>query len=167
MHKIAKIFVAAALIGLLPACANVEGRYPSLALRPFERGEAPVVAPGPIRLAVPPALDPATLARLRERAAAAHAVFLGQESQTAPIARSGAGLGVESKPRAAALIAMADLTSKRHATAAVLADLDLLAATGATNLTQDPALIAAQAEVAALVAREDAAMARLWEILGP
>lgn len=165
MHKIAKIFVAAALIGLLPACANVEGRYPSLALRPYERGEAAVAAPSPIRPAPPPAVNASAVTTLRDRATAAHAVFLGQMAETAPIARSAAGLGVESKPRAAALIAMADLTSKRHATAAVLADLDLLAATSATTLTQDPALIAARAEVAALVAREDAEIARLWELL--
>lgn len=157
-----------ALAGLsvaLAACAADSGRYPSLALRPFETA-APVTtepeAPAPIR----PAIDPARLAALRERADAAHAAFVKQQAAAAPLVRTGAGQSVESNARAAALVALADLRSKRSATAVVLADLDILNADTVTALAPDPALAAAQAEVATLVASEDEALAQLAQVLG-
>jgi len=64
------------------------------------------------------------------------------------------------------MVAMADLDSKRAATAGTLATLDGLAAEAAGALSPDPAVVAAQSDVAALLAREDAVIARLWETMG-
>lgn len=166
MRATLKNLAVLGLIAALSACAANEGRYPSLALRPFETGSA-VVGPapestGPIR----PATSPAALAALRSTAMRAHAAFLTQETATAPLARAAAGQSIDTNARAAALVAMAELTSQRSATAAVLADLDLLVAEAATALFPDPALMATQAEVAALLAREDAGIARLWDAMG-
>lgn len=149
----------------LAACAGDSGRYPSLALRPFEI--APVAetpAPPPPNR---PAFDPVRLAALRDRATAAHAAFMASERQAAPLARAAVGQTMESNARAAALVALADLRSKRGATAAVLADLDLLNAEAATALAPDPALSAVRSEVLALVVREDEALAQLWEVISP
>ncbi len=154
------------LLAALSACAADNGRYPSLALRPFETGAAPVSTAPETVAPIRPLTSPATIAALRGRAQSAHAAFLAQESATAPLARAASGQSVETNARAAALVAMADLSTKRGATSAVLADLDLLTVDAATALSADPALSATQAEVAALLAREDAAMARLWEAMG-
>lgn len=155
----------AGLLLSLSACAGSDGRYPSLALRPFETGVVtapPASPPAPIR----PAADPATLANLRARAATAHAAFMAARDSTARLARAATGQPLESRQRAAALVAMADLASKRGATVAVLADLDVLRAGADTALAPDPAIAAAQAEVTALMVREDEALAQLWEIMG-
>jgi hypothetical protein len=77
------------------------------------------------------------------------------------------GQTMESNTRAAALVALADLRSRRGATSSVLADLDLLSAEAATTLTPDPALTAAQSEVTALLVREDEALAQLWDLMAP
>ncbi len=166
MRALANISVLFAVIAVVSGCAGSDARYPSLALRPFETGALPVTVapatPAPIR----PMTSPAALSALRDKVAASHAAFLQREADIARIARAAAGQSVESNARSNALVAMADLTSQRGTTSAVLADLDLLAAEAATTLSPDPALVAAQAEIAALVAREDAAIAQLWETMG-
>lgn len=154
------------LIAALPACAADNGRYPSLSLRPFETGAAPVSPAPDIPSPIRPAISPEALAALRSKAQNAHAAFLTQESAAAPLARAAAGQSIETNARAAAMVAMADLSSKRGATSAVLADLDLLSVEAATALAADPALSATQTEVAELLAREDAGIARLWEAMG-
>lgn len=156
----------AGLTVALAACAGDNGRYPSLGLRPFET--APPVPPKaeepvPIRATI----DPTRLAGLRDRAMAAHAAFSAQERAAAPLARAAVGQTMESNARAAALVALADLRSKRGATAGVLADLDLLNAEAATALSPDPGLAAVRSEVLALVVREDEALAQLWELISP
>lgn len=153
------------LMAVLPACAAQDDRFPSLALRPFETASPGTPSPspsGPLR----PVADPATIAALRNRANTAHSAYLRSENSAERIARSAAGRSIETNARAAAFVAMADLASQRGATSAVLADVDLLAAAAATALAPDPALDAVQAEVAALVAREDAGIARLWAEMG-
>jgi hypothetical protein len=156
------------LIAVLSACASSDDRYPSLAIRPFEVGVTTASPAPPPALSVPirPAIDPARISALRDRANAAHAAFLASESAAQTLALAAAGRSAETNARAAALVAMADLSSRRGVTSAVLADLDLLTAEASTALVPDPALNSAQAEIAALVAREDAGMARLWEVMG-
>lgn len=154
------------LVAALSACASTEGRYPSLALRPFETGAVPVSPAPDVTAPIRPAISPAALAALRDRALSAHAAFEAQEGTAASLARAASGQSVETNARGAALVALADLSSKRGATSAVLADLDLLHAEAATALAPAPALAAVQTEIAALLAREDAAIARLWETMG-
>lgn len=160
-------YAALGLLAGLSACAGSGDRYPSLALRPFETGEAPPSPPpAPIVVATAPAIGAGEIAALRGRAAAAHAAFQRQQPVAARLARAAAGQSVESNTRAQALVALAELTSLRSNTAGVLADLDLHAVNAATALRPDPALEMAQSEAAALVASEDAALVRLWEVMG-
>ncbi len=154
-----------ALLAALSACASGGETYPSLAVRPFESGAAatgPEPDPGPIR----PATSPARLAELRAAAASSAAAFAAREPEAARLARAAAGQPFESDARAAAMVAMADLDSKRAATAGTLAALDSLAAEAATALSADPGVSAMQSDVAGQLARQDAAVARLWEIMG-
>lgn len=168
MQNISKLCAGLGLVAALSGCAADNGRYASLALRPFETGAAvpsPVfepTIPTPIRAA----MSPAMLAALRDNAFSAHAAFLRKEQAAGPIASAAAGQSIESAARARALVTMADLRSQRGATSAALAQIDLLTAEAASVLAPDPALVALQAEVAALLAREDAGIARLWQAMG-
>jgi hypothetical protein len=146
-------------------CADASGPYPSLALRPFETG-VPQSAPDPSPTPIRPATAPALLAELRGTASASHAAFLTREAEAERIVRAARGLSFESEPRAAALVALAELDTQRAATASALARLDRLAADAASALAADPGLTTLQTEVAALLAREDAGLARLWESMG-
>ncbi len=156
------------LLALLAAaaggCAADGTTYPSLAMRPFERG--PVAEPPAPTTPIRPATPAARVAQLRGAGAAAHAAFIAQETQAARLARAAAGQPFESNARAAALVAMADLDAKRSVTAGTLATIDVLAAEAATALSPDPALGAAQTEIAALLAQQDAGIARLWKVMG-
>lgn len=153
------------LVALLSACVAGHDRYPSLALRPFETGAAPILTPEP-PLPIRPATPAARLAELRGAAASSDSAFSAREGDAARLARAAAGQPFESEARAAAMVAMADLDSKRAATAGTLATLDGLAAEAAGALSPDPAVVAAQGEVAALLARQDEAIARLWKVMG-
>lgn len=161
-----KKLASLALIASLPGCAGSDGRYPSLAQRPFEIAPPGNItdsqSPEPIR----PVVSSTALAALRDRAISTHAAFARQHTAALPLARAAAGQPVESNARAAALVAMAGLTSERGATSAVLADLDLLAVDAATTFAPTADIEAARAEVLALIESEDAAMVQLWEILG-
>jgi len=162
--QLKKSAICVLLATLTGGCAGDTGDYPSLAMRPFERGvvaetQAP---PAPIR----PATPSARIAQLREAGTASHSAFVAQESVAARLARAAAGQPFESNARAAALVAMADLDAKRSATAGTLATIDVLAAETATALAADPALGETQTEIAALLAREDEAIARLWGVMG-
>lgn len=154
------VLLAAALGG----CAGDSDAYPSLAMRPFETGTVavPPAPPAPIR----PATPPTRVAQLRAAGTAAHADFVAQEPSAARLARAAAGQPIESNARAAALVALADLDAKRAVTASTLAAVDALAAEAAGALAADPALGAVQGEIAALLANEDEAIARLWEVMG-
>jgi len=166
-----RVLTSLAIVGLaagVAACAAGSASYPSLAPRPFESSVASAAtSPSPAPAPPAPAADPATIAALRSAAIAAHRDFERGAADAERLVRAGAGQSVETAARARALVALAELSSQRGATSAVLADLDLLAVAAASALAPDPALFAAQTEVADLVAREDAALARLWERMGP
>jgi hypothetical protein len=165
MHDyLTKSAALALLASGLCACASGDHAYPSLAIRPVERGIAPDVAasPAPIR----PATPASRLAELRGAAAAADAAFTARAGEAERLARAAAGRPFESAARAEAMVALADLDTQRGKTAGALAALDSLAAEAAAALSPDPALTALQTEVAAVLAREDAGIARLWEVMG-
>lgn len=147
-------------------CAADTGRYPSLAMRPFERGEAPAPAVVPPAPAPNRPVEPARLAQLRAAAGTSHAAFLAMEADASRLARAAAGQSVESASYAAALVALSELDTQRGKTAGSLAAIDALAAEAAATLAPDPPLNDAQTEIAALLAQEDAAIARLWTMLG-
>lgn len=160
-------FAAAALAlsaAGLTACAGSGETYPSLAIRSFERAGVPQAEPAP--LPIRPATPTARLDALRADAAAADRAFAAREGEAARLARAAAGQPADSGARASALIALAELDRHRGRTAIALAALDSLAAEAAAALSPDPALADAQGEVAAVLAREDAGIARLWEVMG-
>ncbi len=159
-----KLLGLSLLAALLSGCAAGSGTYPSLAMRPFETGV--VSAPEPQAAPIRPATPAARIAELRGAATSSDSAFSARESDAARLALSAAGQSFESNARAAAMVALADLDSKRAATAGTLATLDGLAVEASTALSPDPAVVAAQADVAALLARQDASIARLWEIMG-
>lgn len=169
MTIISKNSVCLALVvTAVTGCAGNSGDYPSLALRGFETGAQLAVAdPPPAPEAIRPATSSADLAQLRAAANASHAAYLRRETEAERLARAARGLSFESNARAAALVALADLDTLRGATAGTLARLDSLAADAAAALAADPALTAAQTEVAAQLAREDAGLTQLWETMGP
>lgn len=164
--ELKNIMMAGLLAAVLTGCAGGKGAYPSLAQRPFETApvaEVPLSAP---EAANRPETSPALLAALRDKAAASHAAFLRAEPRAQSLARAAAGQPFESNERAAAMVALADLDAQHGATSAALAEIDSLAAEAAAALAADPVLAAAQAEIAALLARQDAGIARLWETMG-
>lgn len=148
----------------LASCAGTTGDYPSLAMRPFENGTAPA-APLPAPAAIRPATPAARLAELRAAVASADSAFAARSGEASALARAAAGQPSDSGTRAAALIALAELDTLRGRTAIALAALDTLAAEAAGALSADPALTAAQSEVAAALASEDETIARLWGVM--
>lgn len=160
------------LLGLLPlaallsACAGGEHHYPSLALRPFETGAAPLAGPEPAPVPNRPVTPAARLAELRAAAAASQTAFAAREGEAARLARAAAGQPFESDARAAAMVALAELDSRRAATAGALATLDSLAAEAAGALSPDPGVAAARSDITAQLARQDAAIARIWKVIG-
>ncbi|WP_379921962.1 hypothetical protein [Erythrobacter sp. R86502] len=165
MHENLKNSLGLACIAAtLAGCAADTGRYPSLAMRAFESGPVPV-APGPAQPIRP--LTPQTrIDELRGAATSSHAAFVAQEGTAARLVRAAAGQSIESSARAAALVALADLDARRGATASTLATVDRLEAEAATMLSPDPTLAAVQADIAALVERQDQTIARLWAAMG-
>jgi len=155
------------VVTALTGCAGDSGPYPSLAMRSFETGTAPI-APDPVPSPATnrPAVSAAMLAQLRAEAGTSHTAYLSSEAAAERLARAARGTSFESQPHAAALVALADLDARRGATAGTLARIDTLAAEAGTALAADPALTAAQTEVATLLAREDAGIARLWAEMG-
>jgi hypothetical protein len=160
-----KICVLLALIAVLCACAGGDGRYPSLAMRPFETAPPAPAAPAPAEPTRPLA-GAAQLTTLLARAVAANDSFTRQQPGAARLARGAAGQPVESNARAAALVAMADLAVQRAATSDVLAELDRLIADSAIAFAPAQEIEAARGDVLALVEAQDAAMAQLWEEMG-
>ena len=62
----------------------------------------------------------------------------------------------------AAVVALADLDAHYGTTAGALAEVDAAMAEAGATLTADPPLAAVQAEIATMLAQQDAAIARLW-----
>lgn len=160
-----KFFALVTLCSGLAACAGNPGDYPSLALRPFENGPPPDSAP-PAPPPIRPVTDRNRLIELRAAAANADSLFAVRLREADALARAAAGQSAESNARAAALVALAELDTQRGKTAGALAAIDALAAEAANTLAPDPFVTAAQTEIAATLAREDAAIARLWEAIG-
>ena len=157
---------ACALLVLgLGACAAADDTYPSLAIRPVERGILPP-APQPPAPPIRPPVAADRLAQLRAEATAANTAFQAREREAAPLARAAAGQPIESNARGAALVALARLDTEAGKTKIALAALDTLAAEAAGALSPDPALAATHDEVVAIAAQQDAAIARLWQTLG-
>ena len=155
----------AAACGLLAGCAGTARDYPSLSIRDAERvsgsfvpdaGTAGQTAPAP----APAGLD-ARLAQLLADARTAHGDFLTAAPQAERTVTAGAGAAIASDNWAAAQVALADLDSARSRAAISLGDLDLLYADATLAWQERAAITQVRDQVIALVAEEDAILARL------
>lgn len=150
------------LLAGLCACATPADQYPSLAIRDVERvtGTANAATPPPYAPPSPTAETLDRLGKLQAEASAAHIAFTAQEARDrAVIARlSGAATGTDSW--ATGLAALADLSGLRSRTMVALADLDRIYADAAVAGEDLARIAAARDAVAALVAQEDAVIAR-------
>jgi hypothetical protein len=157
--------VLAGLAAIAGGCAGGGGSYPSLAMRPVESGVVTAPAPSP-PAPIRPALAPGWLEDQRTAAKALHAAFIAQEAQAERLAGAAVGQPIDNTRRGAAMVALADLDAQRGQTASVLAAVDGAAVEAATALAADPALAAVQSEIAAMLARQDAGIARVRSVLG-
>lgn len=157
------------LVGALgvAGCAGGSAQYPSLALREAERRSFAVAQP-PVAAAaaVPGTAELSQVAGLRQSAESAHASFARKQPAAAALVARARGQAADSSARAAALVALADLTAQRSATFVPLGELDRLAAQTAAEYGDTAAITTAQAAVAALIDSEDAALDALWRELG-
>jgi hypothetical protein len=147
---------------LLSACAS-SGDYPSLAQRPAERAQG-TFTPDAAEPAPPPPVAPsanlvARLSELRSQAEAAHAEFVRAAPAAERLASAAGSRGSDSW--AAAEVALADLDSIRSRVAVALADLDTLWVDSTIEPGPRESIGAARSAVEALVAEEDAMLARL------
>jgi len=150
---------------LLAACAGSDDRYPSLAIRDAERavGEfTPTQSGGSASTPVSALASVQDLKKIVDQATESHQAFITARPAASGLVRSARGSGAESDARARALVALADLASKRSETAIPMGDLDLLAAEARTTFAPHEEIVAARALVAGLVSQQDRALAELW-----
>jgi hypothetical protein len=148
---------------LLPGCATPGGEYPSLAQREAERATGTFTPDTAEAAPAPPPVPSADLAQrlaaLQREVQAAHAEFI----RTAPTAErlAAAASGPPSDSWAAAQVALADLDSLRSRAAIALAELDILWADANVESGPREAVGPVRSAVEALIAEEDAVLARL------
>lgn len=160
--KLIKSFSVAAASTVLGACA-ASGDYPSLAQRPAERAQGTFTTdaaePAPPSPALPSADLAARLAELSRQAESAHGEFRRAAPSAERLARSAGARGSDSW--ASAEVALSDLDSIRSRAAIALADLDTLWVDATLEGGPREAIGAVRSQVEALIADEDAALARL------
>jgi len=154
-------------LALLAGCATPPGDYPSLAIREAERiaGTIEPAEPGPY---VPPALPSAVLGAAENLAATArqaHEAFLAEAPRASATVENARGAAVGSETWARAEVALASLISARGRTMEPLADLDRLYVDAAVEGQALADIAATRGAVEAQVAEEDAAIARLQQVL--
>ncbi len=163
-YKFHQFSAVALAFALLSGCAGSSDQYPSLAIRDAERAVGQFT-PTQANDEAPPTRAPASaqdIAQLVEQASESHKAFLSAQSSAGRLVSGARGTSTESDARARALVALADLTSKRSDTAIALGDIDLLAAQGKTEFSTSGDLEAAQTLIADIVDQQDRALAALW-----
>jgi hypothetical protein len=161
------VTVAIRLIALAPAlliaaCAS-SGNYPSLAQRPAERVGGAFETDAPPTTSAPPEAPSADLmarlAELQRTATSLHAEFTAATPSATRIAGAAGATGSDSW--ASAQVALADLDSLRSRASVPLAELDALWVDSTVEAGPREAIGSARAAVEALIAEEDAVLARL------
>lgn len=150
-------------IALFLGGCTTHGKFPSLARRPQETPPAritPPTATAPQAIALPPAVA-AQIAGLHDTAQASHARFTAKRAQVAELVGKARGAAPGSDGWTTAMIALADLSSDRSATATALSELDSLYVAQKIDGDDGGAIAAVRDQVAAWVADEDAALTGL------
>ncbi|MGX7952036.1 hypothetical protein ACWPM1_05655 [Tsuneonella sp. HG249] len=158
-----KQLIASVSCALLGACASASADYPSLAQRPAERAQG-TFTPDAGALAPPPPVLPsadlaARLADLLRQAEATHAEFRNATPGAQRFASAAGSRGSDSW--AAAEVALSDLDSIRSRVAVAMADLDALWVDATLEGGAREAIGSVRGSVEALLAEEDAILARL------
>ena len=162
MFEKASKFVIGALAPalMLGGCAAASDKYPSLAIRDFEREVAPEqVTPLPMQAMAPALVEKVAGARalaLREDAAF-RAALPAVERQVA----STRGLSATSNAWAAAQVALSQLQTRRNLTVSALGDIDEVIAAQSAQLVDTSAQQSIQQEVEAILSSQDRALAQL------
>ena len=164
MIKKSALLLTTACTLFLTACASSDTRYPSLAVRDFERAQGQFEPAEKQQLDVPEIKtdfegDLAThLANLLDQAQAAHGRFEASTPNAQSTVMAARGSSVESNAWEAAQIAVADLDSHRSQAAIVLAELDTLFAAASIQYEDNAQIAQTRSQVAALVLQEDAVL---------
>ncbi len=156
------LIASAAMSALLAGCVGASERYPSLAIRDFERINGtfepvdPILEPSPA-----PAGQGTQLEYLIAQAQTAHNAFM----EAVPAARSLVAAidakDPESKAWGDAQVALSSLDSHRSQAAIALGDLDLLYANASTDFVEREAIAEARETVIATIVEEDAILMEL------
>lgn len=152
---------------LLAACAGDPDRYPSLAMRDFERVQGqfaapPAEAPQPVA----PVATEAEIGQLVAKAESAFSEFQAAQPGARQAIDAGRGRASDSLAYTEALLELAQLSSLRSNTALVLGEIDLLAMQASTQFAPEDEIKAAQAQVLEFIAQQDATLNDLERALG-
>jgi hypothetical protein len=158
--------IAATVIALmLTGCATNTDRYPSLAIRDFERVQGTFAVSGEDVGIEPPA--PASEASIKEAAEmvslarSAHQSFIGLMPDVERQLGAARGLGPDDDEWAKGQLAYAELTTKRSELAVVLGNLDLMFADASRSYQELAEIEEAREVVQQLVAEEDLVLGKL------
>ncbi len=166
VSMIRKAVIVISLVSL-SACTGSGDRYPSLKIRDVERvqGSFDPVEPGetalPTPVAAPSGETLRRLADLTASASAIHAEFERAVPGTSRIVSSASKSSVASDGWATAQVALSDLESIRSRAAVALADIESIYVNARLEAQQLDPITAARGQVLALIADEDAVLARL------
>ena len=167
MVRTASMVTLLSLPALLGACTQAEGRYPSLAIRDVERaqgqfevGEPKRIDVPQVEVALPGGLD-ARLASLVTMTEAAHTDFTGIVPRAGQLVSAASGSSEGSDSWAAAQVVLAELDSARSRAAVPLGDIDMIYTSATVAAEDTTAIETARNRVIALVAEQDATLARL------
>lgn len=165
MHiKFSVLPILGAMGVTLAGCAGSADKYPSLAIRDFERAPATAPGDGDDGGAGSPALsqsDIQNLENLVAKAREAHQRFLRSAPQTQRLVSAAAGGGVTDNRWASAQVALANLESLRSEAAIPLGDIDRIYAESAIDLAMPDQVALARQDIVALIAEEDRLLASL------
>ncbi|MFZ9396610.1 MAG: hypothetical protein ACO25F_11180, partial [Erythrobacter sp.] len=157
-YSLRLVLPLAAAIALLTGCAGGSERFPSLALRDFERVQgsfgAPDSRPTELRPAPLGAAQANEVTAALEQARSRHQRFLSLVDAARGNVVAAAGTGPEDRRWALAQVEIAELDSRRAGTAALLADLDRLYADASLSFAERDQVERAQTEVGTIVAAE-------------
>lgn len=161
------MLAGACLMALLPACAQTDASaYPSLAIRPAERIDADPPTEPPAPPAPVPADVMARVAAIKAKADDAASAFDRLSPGVTARVQSGRGAAVASDRWIDAQVAFSQLDTARTGTATALADIDIIYIERAVALESRAEIESVRQEIASLLERQDAVLARLKATVG-
>lgn len=160
----------AGLAAILSGCASGSDRFPSLALRDFERVEGSFGASDssaselrPAPLGVSQAQE---VAQALSEARSRHRRFLELVGPARAKVAAATGTGPEDRRWGLAQVEIAELDSRRAGTAALLADLDRLYADASLSFAERGQIEQARGEVGAMLDQQGRVLEELLALIG-